>query len=77
MCNHDIKCLRCLGSGYIASQCLNKRTMIMKHGEIESESDKSDVDEMPHLKNYSDVKIAYPVKREALVESKNQFNSIA
>ena len=26
--NCDIKCFRCLGVGYIASQCPNKRTMI-------------------------------------------------
>ena len=67
MLNHDIKCFRCLRSGHIASQCLNKRIMIMKHGEIESKSDKSYVDEMPHLKDCSDVDIVYPVKRNVLV----------
>jgi len=39
----------------------------MKHGEIESKSDKSYVDEMPPLKYCSDVDIVYPVKRNALV----------
>lgn len=39
----------------------------MKHDEIEFKSDKSYVDEMPHLKDCSDVDIVYPVKRNALV----------
>jgi hypothetical protein len=39
----------------------------MKHGEIDSESDKSDVDEMSPLEDCSDVEISYRVKREALV----------
>jgi hypothetical protein len=67
MCNHDIKYFRCLGSGYIASPCPNKRTMIMKHGEIKSESEKYDVDDMPPLKEYRDMKITYQVERDTLV----------
>jgi hypothetical protein len=39
----------------------------MKHGEIESESNKFDVDEMLLLKDYGDVEITYPVEGEALV----------
>jgi hypothetical protein len=65
--NCDIKCFRCLGSGHIASQLLNKRKMIVKHGEIESESDKSNIDEMPLLEDCSDVEIVYSVEGEALV----------
>jgi hypothetical protein len=42
--------------------------MITKdNGEVESESDKSESEEMPHLVNYSDEEIAYPVEGEALV----------
>ena len=38
----SIKCFKCLGKGHIASQCPNKRTMIMlKNGEVDSESFKS------------------------------------
>ena len=62
MRNHDIKCFGCLGCELFSSQCLNKRTMIMKHGEIESESNKFDVDEMLLLKDYGDVEITYPVE---------------
>ena len=35
----NIKCFKCLGKGHIASQCPNKRTMIvLDNGDIESES---------------------------------------
>ena len=41
--NHDIKCFRCLGVGYIASQCLNKRTMIAHvNGEVKTQSEGDD-----------------------------------
>ncbi|RDX72683.1 hypothetical protein CR513_47792, partial [Mucuna pruriens] len=37
--SHDIKCFRCQGVEYIASQCPNKKLMIMMdNGEVESES---------------------------------------
>ena len=37
------------------------------HKEIECESDKSDDDKVPPLKDCSDVEITYPIKREVLV----------
>lgn len=41
--SHEIKCFRCLGLGHIASQCPNKRVMILhENGEVESESEKDD-----------------------------------
>ena len=35
-CTKDIKCLKCLGWGHIASQCPNKRTILMCDGTYES-----------------------------------------
>uniref|UniRef100_A0A2N9J0J0 RNA-directed DNA polymerase n=1 Tax=Fagus sylvatica TaxID=28930 RepID=A0A2N9J0J0_FAGSY len=38
--NRDIKCFKCLGSGHIASQCPNRRVMIMRdNGEVMTESE--------------------------------------
>ena len=38
--NRDIKCFKCLGKGHIASQCPNKRTMVLRsNGEVETESE--------------------------------------
>ncbi|RDX87172.1 hypothetical protein CR513_31395, partial [Mucuna pruriens] len=64
--SHDIKCFRCRGVGYIASQCPNKRAMVMlDNGEIESES--SSDDEMPPLEDCSDVEVTEPVNEDILV----------
>lgn len=38
--NRDIKCFWCLGTSHIASQCPNKRAMILRDdGEVVSESE--------------------------------------
>ncbi|KAL3574710.1 hypothetical protein D5086_022811 [Populus alba] len=66
--DRDIKCLKCLGKGHIASQCPNGRVMLTRdNGEVESKSDKSESEEMPPLVDCSDEEIAYPVEGEALV----------
>jgi hypothetical protein len=66
--DRDIKCFECLRKGHIASQCPNRRVMHTRdNGEVESESDKSESEEMPPLVDCSDEEIAYPVKGEALV----------
>ena len=49
--NRDIKCFKCLRNRHIVSQHPNKQIMIMKvQGEIEFNSDKSEEDEMYHLR---------------------------
>lgn len=64
--NREIKCFKCLGLGHIASQCPNKRVMIMKgNGDIESESE-SENESMPPLEDASE-DMEYPVKGDLLV----------
>ncbi|KAK0587545.1 hypothetical protein LWI29_024676 [Acer saccharum] len=66
--NRDIKCFKYLGAGHIASQCPNKRVMVLKDdGGIESE-DESDDESMPPLEDASDFE--YPVGGELLVARK-------
>ncbi|KAJ9699061.1 hypothetical protein PVL29_007911 [Vitis rotundifolia] len=65
--NRDIKCFCCLGVGHIASQCPNKRTMIIRvDGEVETESEEDD-DQMPSLEDACDDNVEYPVEGESLV----------
>ena len=38
--NHDIKCFKCQGMGQIASECVNKRVMVLRdNGEIVTEDE--------------------------------------
>jgi hypothetical protein len=66
--NRDIKCFKCLGSGHIASQCPNRRVMIMRdNGEVMTESE-DDSDEMPELVDASDDDgVVYPMTGESLI----------
>ncbi|XP_035548687.1 uncharacterized protein LOC118349200 [Juglans regia] len=42
----DIKCFKCQGRGHIASQCVNKRVMVINaQGELESENEEEDADD--------------------------------
>ncbi|KAA3461766.1 hypothetical protein EPI10_028314 [Gossypium australe] len=42
----DIKCFKCLRRGHIASQCLNRRTMVLRaDGEIETEDEEENESE--------------------------------
>uniref|UniRef100_A0A2N9GCD0 CCHC-type domain-containing protein n=1 Tax=Fagus sylvatica TaxID=28930 RepID=A0A2N9GCD0_FAGSY len=66
--NRDIKCFKCLGSGHIASQCPNRRVMIMRDNEevmTESEDDSDGVLELVDASD--DDGVVYCVTGESLV----------
>jgi len=57
--NCDIKCFKCQGLRYYASECANRRVMILRDdGEIVSTSEESDCDDMPPFENVSDLEYA-------------------
>jgi len=59
----------------IASQCPNKRVMILRdHWEVETKSGSNDK-KMPPLKNVSDNDVKYPVEGESLVMVQNKCSS--
>ena len=63
--NHDINCFKCQGMGHLASQCLNKRVMLMgDNGEIEIDHE-SDCDSRPSLEDADDEE--YTAHEELLV----------
>ena len=64
--NRDIKCFKCQGRGHIASQCPNKRVMVMReNGEIEIDNE-SNCDSMPSLEDVDNEE--YAAQGELLVE---------
>ncbi|KAG2411305.1 hypothetical protein I3760_Q012900 [Carya illinoinensis] len=67
--NRDIKCFKCLGSWHIASQCPNRRVMIMRdNGEVMTESE-DDRDGVPELVDASDDEGVIYAVSESLVAS--------
>ena len=42
----------------MARECPNKKVMIMRDGAVESDSEREDEDDMPHLEDASDVEYA-------------------
>ncbi|XP_022158198.1 uncharacterized protein LOC111024735 [Momordica charantia] len=44
--NMDIKCWKCQGIGHISRDCPNKRVMIIKNGEVVTDGEESDQDEL-------------------------------
>ena len=63
--NRDIKCFKCQGRGHIASQCPNKRVMVLRDdGEIETD-DENDNESMPPLEDVDDEE--YAVQGDLLV----------
>ena len=53
-----IKCFKCLDHGHIARECPNKKAMILRDGDIESESEGDSDDDMPSLEDCSNVECA-------------------
>ncbi|PON47392.1 Zinc finger, CCHC-type [Parasponia andersonii] len=63
--NHDIKCFKCQGRGHMASQCPNKRVMVLRDdSKIETE-DEDDTDLMPPLEDADEEEC--PTQRDLLV----------
>ena len=54
----EIQYFKCLGHGHIARECPNRKTMILKDGDFESESEKESDDEIPPLEDCSNVEYA-------------------
>jgi len=66
------KCFRCQGHGHYASECPNKRIMMIRdNGVMESESDRSDCEDMPPLKDSDVEELALVVAKRV----RNPFGS--
>ena len=63
--NRDIKCFKCQGRGYIASQCPNKRVMVMRSNDEIEMNNESDCDSMPSLEDADEEE--YAAQGELLV----------
>ncbi|XP_057469634.1 uncharacterized protein LOC130758701 [Actinidia eriantha] len=76
--NRDIKCFKCQGRGHIASQCPNRRVMVMRdNGEIETD-DEDDLKSMSPLEDASEEEYLAPdaltlvARRSLSLQMKNE-----
>ena len=68
--HRDIRCLKCQGRKHYANECPNRRNMLIKGGEIvsESENEEEDSEEMPTLEDITDEEnVEFAVTGESLV----------
>jgi hypothetical protein len=64
----DVKCFRCQGNGHYASECPNKRIMMIRdNGDMESESDRSDCEGMPPLDDSDGDELTLPVEESLVI----------
>jgi ferredoxin len=64
----DVKCFRCQGHGHYASECPNKRIMMIRdNGDMEFESDTSDCEGMPPLADSAGDELALPVGESLVI----------
>ena len=77
--NRDIKCFKCQGRGHIASQCPNRRVMVMRdNGEIETD-DEDDLKSMSPLDDASEEEYLAPdaltlvARRSLSLQMKNEY----
>ena len=64
----DVKCFRCQGHEHYASECPNKRIMMIRdNGDVESESDSSDCEGMPPLEDSDGDELALPVEESLVI----------
>ena len=79
--NCDIKCFKCQGRGHIASECVNKRVIVLQvNGRIVTE-DETEENEMPPLEDVEDeectiVRESTLVVRRALSAQVNEDEAV-
>ena len=65
--HRDLRCFKCNGVGYIASQCVSKKTMVvLRNDKYATASENENDSDMPRLEDASDGK-EYPVEGKEFV----------
>jgi len=72
-----VKCFRCQGHGHYASECPNKRIMMIRdNGDMESKSDRSDCEGMPPLEDSDGDELALPVGEPLVIRRTLQVHQV-